>query len=74
VRKHEELVYGCMGKAGDKEMTFVLLSRDDSAPSVIAFWAHERVRLGKNQWGDAQIVEALECAATMLLERGEHKP
>lgn len=74
MRKWLEQRNGCMAKAGDEEMTFVLLSRDECAPSVIVFWAHERIRMGKNQWHDEQIVEALECARIMERERGYHKP
>lgn len=73
MRKVMELNRGCMAKAGNMEMTFVLLSRDESAPAVIAFWCQERVRLGKNQWHDDQIIEALQCARTMLAEKDGHK-
>ena len=50
-------------------MTFVLLSRDPAAPKAIRYWVHERIRLGKNQPGDPQMVEALECAKTMDQQR-----
>jgi hypothetical protein len=69
MRKRDELVSGCMAKAKDDEMTFVLLGRDPAAPETIRFWARERVRRGKNRPDDAQIVEALDCAATMERER-----
>jgi hypothetical protein len=46
-------------------MTFVLLARDAAAPAVINFWVSERIRLKKNDFNDPQIIEALECAATM---------
>jgi hypothetical protein len=65
VRKTEELLKGCMAKALPHEMTFVLLSRDGTAPATIRFWVRERLRTGKNQAGDAQIVEALTCAEIM---------
>lgn len=49
----------------------MLLSRDAAAPVAIRAWVVERLRLGKNAEGDAQIVEALECAATMENEGGK---
>lgn len=69
MRKHDELIKGCMAKARDDEMTFVLLGRDAASPATIRFWVSERIRLGKNQPDDVQIVEALECARTMEAER-----
>lgn len=71
MRKWEEMwkPESCMNRAADDEMTFVLLGRDAAAPSVIRFWAGERVRRGTNEWSDAQIVEALECANRMESER-----
>ena len=59
----------CMNRARDDEMTFVLLARDEAAPSVIHFWAAERVRLGKNKPYDSQIQEALACAVKMESQR-----
>lgn len=59
----------CLNRAKDDELLFVLLGRDSAAPSTIRHWVRERIRLGKNEPGDAQIVEALECAKTMERER-----
>jgi hypothetical protein len=53
----------CMSHARDDEMTFVLLGRDRAAPATIRFWVEERIRLRRNFRDDAQIREALECAA-----------
>ena len=50
-------------------MLFVLLGRDKAAPFAIRAWVEERIRLGKNERTDAQITEALACAATMEAER-----
>jgi hypothetical protein len=50
-------------------MTFVLLGRDAAAPAAIRAWIVERIRLGKNQPGDEQIIEAEECARSMEAER-----
>jgi hypothetical protein len=71
MRKKDELAKGnktCMNSAHPEEMTFVLLGRDAAAPIAIRAWVAERLRLGKNKKDDAQIVEALECAATMEAE------
>lgn len=71
MRKRDELnnPAGCMAKAFEDEMTFVLLGRDLAAPYAIRAWIAERIRLGKNQPCDPQIVEAEECARIMGVER-----
>ena len=70
MRKQDELTkqHTCMQTAHPLEMVFVLLGRDPAAPIAIRAWAAERIRLGKNQEGDPQIVEALNCASTMETE------
>jgi hypothetical protein len=65
MRKRDELILGCMAKARELEMTFVLLGRDAAAPFAIRAWIDERIRLGKNQPGDPQVVEAEACARQM---------
>lgn len=70
MRKRDELERGCMAKARDDEMTFVLLGRDHAAPAAIRAWIEERLRLRKNQPDDPQIVEAEECAKAMEREQG----
>ena len=69
--KTEELTNpkSCMSRAGEHEMTFVLLARDAAAPEVIRFWVRERIRLGKNDAHDNQILEALHCANFMEQQR-----
>lgn len=71
MRKRDELSNpnGCMSRASDDEMTFVLLGRDAAAPAAIRAWITERIKLGKNTPCDPQIVEAEECARTMEAER-----
>lgn len=64
----------CLSKAGEQEMTFVLLSRDIAAPVAIRAWIRERIRLGKNSPDDEQIKEAELCACIMETERGEYRP
>ena len=59
----------CMNHATDSEMTFVLLARDIAAPATIRFWVAERLRLGKNNQYDGQVLEALECASIMESQR-----
>lgn len=70
MRKRDELSkpQTCMQSAHPMEMTFVLLGRDAAAPVAIRAWVAERIRIGKNAESDAQILEALECAATMERE------
>lgn len=71
MRKNRELTEApsCLNKALDGEMLFVLLARDEAAPAAIRAWAQQRVSLGLNQMGDAQIIGALDCADTMDEER-----
>lgn len=71
--KRDEIEYteSCLNKARDDERLFVLLSRDPAAPVAIRAWVKERLRLGKNTPDDAQIVEAIECASLMEIERAE---
>lgn len=67
MRKQDELTNpnSCMSRARDNEMTFVLLGRDKAAPAAIRAWIDERIRLGKNQLDDEQIIEAEKCAMQM---------
>lgn len=69
--KLEELTNpkSCMSRAGDHEMTFVLLGRDAAAPAAIRAWIDERVALGKNMTSDEQILEAQHCADYMQQQR-----
>ena len=69
--KRDEIEHpeSCFSKARDNERLFVLLARDAAAPVAIRAWVAERLRLGKNTPDDAQIREAIECAARMEIER-----
>lgn len=71
MRKREELTNpnSCMSRAKDDEMTFVLLGRDRAAPTAVRAWIEERIRLGKNQRTDAQIIEAEEWIRTVIEEQ-----
>jgi hypothetical protein len=71
MRKREELTNpaSCMSRARDDEMTFVLLGRDKAAPAAVRAWIEERIRLGKNQRTDAQIVEAEQWIVTVQAEQ-----
>lgn len=69
MRREKELVEGCMAKARNGEMTFVLLGRDIATPAAIREWCRLRCLHGKNSPKDLQITEALECADTMERER-----
>lgn len=74
MRKKDELVKGCMSRAGENEMTFVLLSRDKAAAMTIKYWIDIRIGLGLNSPEDSQIQEAFECARTMQIEGSIRKP
>ncbi len=69
-RQDEETDPGsCFNRARPSEMVFVLLGRDPAAPIAIRAWIKSRIRFGKNQPGDAQLVEAEQCASAMETER-----
>jgi hypothetical protein len=67
MRKRDELndPTSCINRAKDDELTFVLLGRDVAAPQAIRCWVRERIKRGKNQTNDPQIVNALETAFKM---------
>lgn len=71
MRKREELTNpnSCMSRAGDDEMTFVLLGRDRAAPEAVRAWINERIAIGKNKRDDPQIVEAEKWIATVVAEQ-----
>jgi hypothetical protein len=73
--KHLELSdpNSCLNRANDDEMLFVLLGRDRAAPDAVRAWIHERIGTGKNEGGDAQILEAYEWIDKVkeLQSRGE---
>lgn len=59
----------CLNRAKDAEMVFVLLARDAAAPVALRAWAAERIRIGKNQPDDEQILDALAAADAMDVQR-----
>ena len=65
--KSEELAdpNSCFNRARDDEMIFVLLERDIAAPEAIRYWVTKRLRSGKNQSDDPQIIEAVAIAQKM---------
>jgi hypothetical protein len=67
MRKLDEMeqVDSCLNCANVDEYVFVLLARDECAPVAIRAWIAERIRTGKNEPGDAQIIEAEYNAAAM---------
>jgi hypothetical protein len=71
--KTEELVKGCMAKAFDDEMTFVVMARDEVGADTIRDWCRRRIVKGLNKPGDAKITEALACADIMDTQRPEIK-
>ncbi len=71
MKKYDELSDGrsCLNRALPDEWLFVLLGRDRAAPAAVRAWIEERIRLGKNQRDDSQIVEALQWIATVEAEQ-----
>ncbi len=71
MRKRDELTHqgSCLNRARDDEWLFVLLGRDAAAPIAVRAWIEERIRIGKNQWADPQIVEALAWVRTVEAEQ-----
>jgi hypothetical protein len=74
--KRDELTdpNSCLNRAADDELIFVLLARDVATPHGIREWSKERVARGKNQPEDAQIMEALQCAAIIAKAHGLAEP
>lgn len=60
---------GCHAKALPHEEMFVLLARDAWAPETIRYWCDVRIGSGKNLHTDPEIVEALDCADRMEMQR-----
>lgn len=64
MRKSEELSNprSCLNRAKDDEILFVLLGRDKDTPGTIRDWVARRVKKGKNEITDPEILEALATA------------
>lgn len=81
MRKIDELdnKYSCLNRAYDNELVFVLLARDEKAPTTIRYWCAARVSDGKNKSTDAEIQSAYRIADEMEKQRvdfhvtGEYK-
>lgn len=71
MRKEEEISNptSCLNRARARSLVFVIQGDDAAAQAAISTWAAKRIELGKNQLGDDQIVEALECSDMMEQER-----
>jgi len=69
MRKRDELAdpKSCLNKAKDDELIFVFLERDKALPNTLRAWVAERIKLGLNEPGDAQLTSALRDA--VLIER-----
>ena len=61
--------FDCYENARPDEPMFVLLGRDESAPDAVYAWIAYRISIGKNRPGDAQLIEAAECARDMVQYR-----
>lgn len=71
MKKSDEISHenSCFNRAGQDEIMFVLLARDEAAPDTIRMWVRERISRGKNEPHDEQILEALQCARFMEIQR-----
>lgn len=71
MRKVQELadLDSCLNRAKDNELVFVLLARDRAAPIAVRSWIEERIRTGKNQRTDPQILEAELWISDVLKEQ-----
>ncbi len=71
MRKRDEMTDpgSCLSRARDDEWVFTLLGRDAAAPVAVRVWVEERIRIGKNQWADPQIVEALAWVRAVEAEQ-----
>lgn len=60
---------GCLAKAQDDEMLFILRAQDESAPKVVLHW------IAKNfeTVSDTKLREAFECALQMKHFKGRKK-
>lgn len=64
--------FDCYASAGPDEPMFVLLGRDQHAPSLVRLWAIMRAKDGEEE---AKVQEALACANAMdeeLRRRGKN--
>jgi hypothetical protein len=50
-----------------------MIKREELSNPTLA-WIKERMRLGKNRPGDAQLMEASECAINMAMSRNGQEP
>jgi hypothetical protein len=75
MRKKDELANpnSCLNRAKDNEWLFVLKASDICSPGAVRDWVKRRLKKKRNQPGDAQIIEALQCAQSMeeQKEKGE---
>ncbi len=58
---------GCLGKAGDDEMLFILRAQDKSSPLVVLEW----IKLNFQTCPQEKLREAFECALSMKNHHGK---
>jgi hypothetical protein len=63
--KNNPAPFDCVANAEPDEPMFTLLGRDATAAAALRAWVALRLAGGYNEAGDAQITEALACAAAM---------
>lgn len=61
---------GCLAKAGEDEMLFILRAQDCSSPQVIIEW----MKINFHHLPEAKLREAFECAMEMRKYKGTKTP
>lgn len=73
MRKKDELAHGakgCLGKAKDDEMLFILRAQDITSPIVILEW----MKLSFHSLPEDKLREAFECALEMRKNKNTKSP
>ncbi len=71
-KKHElaENAKGCLAKAGDDEMLFILRAQDVTSPMVILEW----MKINFGSLPESKLREAFECALEMRKHKNTKSP
>lgn len=73
MRKQDELApgaKGCLGKAKDDEMLFILRAQDMTSPTIVLEW----IKLNFQTCPEEKLKEAFECALEMRRHSGRKQP
>jgi hypothetical protein len=73
MKKKDELAKdakGCLAKANDNEMLFILRAQDVTAPKVVLHWIAKNFEITNEE----KLREAFECALAMKRYKGRKNP